>query len=168
MDAMRDELADGRPRHMITIGQLAGYAGVTIKAVRHYHERGLLGEPERDASGYRRYSADHAIELVKIKTLADAGVPLARIGELLTAGDERFAEAITDPEFCAINLAYDAAFDWSPDDIRLPALADRSRRWLTGRRPGGAGPGPAPDPTLVRLAATSAARTHRPGSGSPN
>jgi DNA-binding transcriptional MerR regulator len=78
----------------ITIGQLAGYAGVTIKAVRHYHERGLLEEPARDASGYRRYTADHAVRLLKIKTLAAAGVPLARIKELLTADPDRFAEAI--------------------------------------------------------------------------
>ncbi len=61
--------------HMITIGQLAAYAGVTIKAVRHYHQRGLLAEPPRDSSGYRRYSARHAIDLVKIKTLAEAGPP---------------------------------------------------------------------------------------------
>jgi DNA-binding transcriptional MerR regulator len=78
----------------ITIGQLADYAGVTIKAVRHYHERGLLAEPPRDASGYRRYSAEHAVRLVKIKTLAEAGVPLARIKELLTADPARFAAAI--------------------------------------------------------------------------
>ena len=49
---------------MITIGQLAAYAGVTIKAIRHYHERGLLAEPPRDASGYRRYTAEHGIQLV--------------------------------------------------------------------------------------------------------
>ena len=42
---------------MITIGQLASYAGVTVKAVRVYHARGLLPEPPRDASGYRRYTA---------------------------------------------------------------------------------------------------------------
>ncbi|MEU2014338.1 MerR family transcriptional regulator [Nocardia sp. NPDC019302] len=63
---------------MITIGRLAKYAGVTIKAVRHYHERGLLAEPDRDSSGYRRYTARDAIDLVKIRILADAGVPLAR------------------------------------------------------------------------------------------
>jgi len=79
---------------MTTIGQLAAYAGVTIKAIRHYHERGLLDEPPRDASGYRRYGARHAIELVKIRTLAEAGVPLARIKELLAADPERFATAI--------------------------------------------------------------------------
>src|SRR6266545_4626926 len=77
---------------MITIGQLADYAGVTIKAIRHYHQRGLLAEPPRDSSGYRRYTAQHAINLVKIKTLAEAGVPLARITQLL-AGDRLFVSA---------------------------------------------------------------------------
>src|SRR5579864_3768454 len=81
---------------MITIGQLASYAGVTIKAVRHYHKRGLLEEPPRDSSGYRRYTAQHAIDLVKIKTLGEAGVPLARVKELLAASPERFATAITE------------------------------------------------------------------------
>ena len=42
---------------MLTISQLAAYAGVTVRAVRHYHQIGLLPEPERDASGYRRYGA---------------------------------------------------------------------------------------------------------------
>ena len=82
--------------NMITIGQLADYAGVTIKAVRHYHRRGLLEEPPRDASGYRRYSAEQAIHLVKIKTLADAGVPLARIKDLLAADPSQFAAAMTE------------------------------------------------------------------------
>lgn len=58
---------------------------MTIKTVRHYHQRGLLAEPPRDSSGYRRYSAQDAIDLVKIKTLAQAGVLLTRINELLAA-----------------------------------------------------------------------------------
>ena len=33
---------------MLTISQLAAYAGVTVRAVRHYHQIGLLPEPERD------------------------------------------------------------------------------------------------------------------------
>src|ERR1700738_1778104 len=81
---------------MITIGQVAAHAGGTIKAFRHYHKRGLLEEPQRDSSGYRRYTAQHAIELVKIKTLAEAGVPLARVKELLAASPDRFAAGITE------------------------------------------------------------------------
>ncbi|MEV4129269.1 MerR family transcriptional regulator [Nocardia sp. NPDC049707] len=219
---------------MITIGQLARYAGVTIKAVRVYHERGLLPEPARDSSGYRRYRAEDAIAVVKIKTLARAGVPLARVEELLTANPDEFAAAITeidrmlaeraeeirrtreqiaelgsgdrlfvstdvaefldrlqqlgvtdravrmerdiwillqsvapeqasgwvadkldaidDPQFRAIYLDYDAAFEWSTDDPRLVDLADRTRRWLTGRRTGAGRTTPALDPKLIRLA----------------
>lgn len=79
---------------MLTIGQLAAYAGVTVRAVRHYHHIGLLPEPERDASGYRRYGPRAVVSLIKIHTLADAGVPLSRIGEMLDADPATFAEAI--------------------------------------------------------------------------
>lgn len=79
---------------MLTIGQLAAHAGVTVRAVRHYHQRGLLAEPERDASGYRRYGAKAVVDLIRIKTLADAGVPLARIDELLNAQPEQFGAAV--------------------------------------------------------------------------
>jgi DNA-binding transcriptional MerR regulator len=79
---------------MLTISQLASYADVTVRAVRHYHAKGLLPEPERDHSGYRRYDAAAVVELVKIRTLADAGVPLSRVRELLVAGDEEFAAAV--------------------------------------------------------------------------
>ncbi|RKR91512.1 DNA-binding transcriptional MerR regulator [Micromonospora pisi] len=225
---------------MITIGQLAGYAGVTIKAVRHYHQRGLLEEPPRDSSGYRSYGAEHAIELVKIKTLAEAGVPLARVRELLAADPDRFATAIAeidrnlreraeelirtreriarlsggdrlfvppevadfldrlralgvserltwmerdtwillysvspkeaallladkrdsidDPEFVGSYLEYDAAFDWPPEDPRLPALADRMWRWMINRD-GRIEDEQLTDPIAARLVGTSASVT---------
>jgi DNA-binding transcriptional MerR regulator len=79
---------------MLTIGQAAAYAGVTVRAVRHYHQIGLLPEPERDASGYRRYSATAVVSLIKIRTLANAGVPLSKIGQMLKADTSAFAEAI--------------------------------------------------------------------------
>jgi DNA-binding transcriptional MerR regulator len=78
----------------LTIGQLAAHAGVTVRAIRHYHQRGLLAEPARDASGYRRYDAQAVVDLIRIKTLSEAGVPLARIEELLSAQPGEFAEAI--------------------------------------------------------------------------
>lgn len=78
---------------MLTIGQLASYAGVTIRAVRHYHQIGLIPEPGRDASGYRAYDAAAVLRLIRIRTLAEAGVPLARVRELLDAGPQTFAAA---------------------------------------------------------------------------
>jgi DNA-binding transcriptional MerR regulator len=79
---------------MLTISQLAEYAGVTVRAVRHYHQIGLLPDPERDASGYRRYGATAVVSLIKIRTLASAGVPLSQIGQLLKADAPAFAEAV--------------------------------------------------------------------------
>ncbi|MGW6942194.1 MerR family transcriptional regulator [Streptomyces xanthophaeus] len=81
---------------MLTIGQLAATAGVSVRTVRHYHHVGLLPEPERDASGYRRYSAQAAVDLIRIRTLADAGVPLARIDALLHAQPAEFTAAVAD------------------------------------------------------------------------
>jgi DNA-binding transcriptional MerR regulator len=74
---------------MLTIGQLAAYAGVTVRSVRHYHHIGLLPEPERDASGYRRYGARAVVSPIKIRTLASAGVPLA---DIMAGLLERLAE----------------------------------------------------------------------------
>lgn len=81
---------------MLTISQLATYAGVTVRAVRHYHAKGLLPEPRRDHSGYRRYDAAAVVELIRIRTLADAGVPLSRVRELLAADEDAFAAGIAD------------------------------------------------------------------------
>ncbi|MGR6923157.1 MerR family transcriptional regulator [[Actinomadura] parvosata] len=84
-------MADG-----LTIGQAAAFVGVTIKTVRHYHRLGLVKEPERDSSGYRRYRSADLLRLVQARTLAGAGVPLAEIGDLLDADPERFATTLDD------------------------------------------------------------------------
>ncbi len=79
---------------VITIGQLARYVGVSTKTIRVYHDKRLLPEPDRDASGYRRYGASDAIDLIKIRTLAEAGVPLARIRDLRSATADQFRQAL--------------------------------------------------------------------------
>jgi DNA-binding transcriptional MerR regulator len=81
---------------VLTIGELAAYAGVSTRTVRHYHQVGLLPEPERDHSGYRTYAAAAVVRLIRIRTLAEAGVPLARVQELLAADEEGFAAAVVD------------------------------------------------------------------------
>ncbi|WP_194828291.1 MerR family transcriptional regulator [Nocardia sp. XZ_19_231] len=82
----------------VTIGQAAVFAGVTIKTVRHYESNGLLEEPARDSSGYRRYGSAALLRLVQVRTLAGAGVPLAEIGTLLDADAASFATELADVE----------------------------------------------------------------------
>lgn len=81
---------------MLTISQLASYVGVSVRTVRHYHQLGLLPEPARDHSGYRRYGAGDVILLKRISTLAKAGVPLARVAGLLEADEDAFGRAIAE------------------------------------------------------------------------
>jgi DNA-binding transcriptional MerR regulator len=88
-----------RPRsgiliQVLTISQLATYSGVTVRAVRHYHHIGLMPEPARNSSGYRTYDARDVVRLIRIRTLAEAGVPLARVQQLLDAAPEVFGEAV--------------------------------------------------------------------------
>jgi DNA-binding transcriptional MerR regulator len=78
----------------LTIGDIASFAGVTVRAVRHYHQRGLLPEPPRDSSGYRRYDAQAVVDLIRIRALAAAGVPLARVRALLEGTPADFARAL--------------------------------------------------------------------------
>lgn len=81
---------------MLTISRLAAYAGVTVRAVRHYHQIGLLPEPPRDPSGYRSYDAAAVVELIRIHTLVDAGVPLAQVQTLLDAEPDTFVAGISE------------------------------------------------------------------------
>ncbi len=72
---------------MITIGQLAGLAQTSVRTLHHYHQVGILPEPERDVSGYRRYGVRDLIRVLQIRNLADVGVPLADIPALLDADE---------------------------------------------------------------------------------
>lgn len=75
-----------------TIGQLARAAGVNLQTVRYYQRRGLLSQPPKPASGYRRYPAAAIERLRFIKRAQRLGFTLAEIGYLLELADGRCAE----------------------------------------------------------------------------
>ncbi|KAA9135955.1 MerR family transcriptional regulator [Microbacterium caowuchunii] len=62
--------------------ELADLAGTTVNTIRHYHRLGLLEEPERRYNGYKKYGVSHLVCLLRIRRLADLGVPLAQVGPL--------------------------------------------------------------------------------------
>jgi DNA-binding transcriptional MerR regulator len=71
----------------LRIGDAAALLQITTKAIRVYHEHGLLPEPERDSSGYRRYDARTLVVLGRITRLRGAGLSLRAIAPLLAADD---------------------------------------------------------------------------------
>ena len=68
---------------ILTIGQLAGEAGVNIETIRYYERRGLLREPPRTRAGYRQYSATDVWRLQFIARAKELGFTLAEIAALL-------------------------------------------------------------------------------------
>jgi DNA-binding transcriptional MerR regulator len=73
--------------------QVAELSGTTVKAVRYYHQIGLLELPERAANGYKRYEVPHLVRLLQIKRLSDLGIPLSEVAAMGRA-DEDPDEAI--------------------------------------------------------------------------
>jgi DNA-binding transcriptional MerR regulator len=72
--------------------QIADLAGTTVNTVRHYHEAGLLEQPERRSNGYKQYGVPHLVRLLQIRRLRELGVPLAQI-ESMGRADENPVEA---------------------------------------------------------------------------
>ena len=79
----------------LLIGELAELAGTTARSIRHYHSIGLLAEPRRDDSGYRRYGAAHLVRLVRIRRLRAVGMPLEQIAAHLPGGTDEHADLQT-------------------------------------------------------------------------
>ncbi|CAM5709259.1 MerR family transcriptional regulator OS=Streptomyces tendae OX=1932 GN=GUR47_24560 PE=4 SV=1 [Streptomyces tendae] len=60
----------------VKIGDAAAFAGTTPRAIRHYHQIGLLPEPGRGGDGRRRYGYDDMIRLLWIRKMSEAGISL--------------------------------------------------------------------------------------------
>ncbi|MFC8426809.1 MerR family transcriptional regulator [Streptomyces sp. NPDC057236] len=76
------------PPRQVRIGDAAAFVGCTPRAIRHYHEIGLLPEPERGGDDRRRYGYEDMIRLLWIRRMADAGIALDDIRDAFTTGTD--------------------------------------------------------------------------------
>ncbi|MET0342853.1 MAG: MerR family transcriptional regulator [Polyangiales bacterium] len=68
----------------LKIGELARRTGLTLRALRHYEDIGLLIPSDRTGAGYRLYDRDDVARLYRILALRRLDLPLADIKKLLT------------------------------------------------------------------------------------
>jgi len=68
---------------MKTVGEVAELAGVTVRALHHYDELGLLSPGGRSEASYRLYSYDDLARLQEILIWRQLGFSLAEIRDLL-------------------------------------------------------------------------------------
>ncbi|TFD92070.1 MerR family transcriptional regulator [Cryobacterium lactosi] len=109
--------------------EVADLAGTTVNTVRHYHQSGLLEQPERRSNGYKQYGARHLVRLLQIRRLRDLDLPLAQIESLGLGGETRSAAL----------LAVDADLSVSID--RLIRARTEIRAILDGTTATGVPPG---------------------------
>lgn len=139
---------------LCTIGELAGRAGVSVKAVRFYSDRGLLPEASRSTGGHRRYGPDAVERLNLIRSLRGLDLPVSEVRRILDeqdAGDTADAlEAAVEGRLstlgselralrwreAALQLVLDCPPDERPDRLRLvgavsapPSTAALVRFW---------------------------------------
>jgi DNA-binding transcriptional MerR regulator len=73
---------------VLSIGQFAQATGMTVKALRHYDERGLLVPARVDPrTRYRGYTGAQVRDAVLVKALRDAGVPVEQVRRALAGPD---------------------------------------------------------------------------------
>ncbi|MFC9232532.1 MerR family transcriptional regulator [Streptomyces decoyicus] len=70
-----------------SVGQVAAFAGVTVRTLHHYDEIGLLQPGERNHAGHRRYGEDGLDRLQQILFYRELGFPLEEVAALLDDPD---------------------------------------------------------------------------------
>jgi DNA-binding transcriptional MerR regulator len=66
-----------------TVAAVARLAGISVRALHHYDEIGLLKPAFTGANGYRYYGEDELLRLQQILIHRELDIPLAEIGTLL-------------------------------------------------------------------------------------
>src|SRR5438270_11319965 len=79
-----------------SVGELAKLTGVTVRALHHYDEIGLVRPSQRSAAGYRLYDRDDVLRLQHVLLLREVGLPLDDIAAVLDDPSFDRARALRD------------------------------------------------------------------------
>lgn len=91
------------PKDGLSIGVLSKHSGVNIETIRYYEKIGVMPAPERGASGYRVYGADHLKRLSFVRRSRQLGFSFDEIRGLLRLVD---GHAYTCAEVRALTLRH--------------------------------------------------------------
>jgi DNA-binding transcriptional MerR regulator len=127
---------------LLNIGDFSRMTHLSVKALRHYHDMGILEPAAIDPqSGYRSYDAGQVTSAQVIRRLRDLGMPLDSIRAVLTA-----------PDLAARNREITAHLE------RMERQLEQTQAAVSGLRALLGGPAPRPEiqfrtiPTVTALA----------------
>src|SRR5687767_12733701 len=79
---------------LLTIGEFSRMTHLSVKALRHYHDVGLLEPADVDgSSGYRLYAATQVPTAQLIRRFRDLEMPLDDVRKVLTAPNKAMRDA---------------------------------------------------------------------------
>ena len=86
------ETANTAPRRSedsgeLTVGQVAGLVGVSVRTLHHWDEIGLVVPSARSWAGYRLYEPDDVARIHRVLVYRETGMPLAEVARILDDPD---------------------------------------------------------------------------------
>ncbi|CAL9404392.1 TipAS antibiotic-recognition domain-containing protein [Streptomyces althioticus] len=108
-----------------SVGQVAAFAGVTVRTLHHYDKAGLLSPSDRSRAGYRLYGEADLVRLQQILFYRELGFPLDEIASLLE-----------DPQANALERLQDRLRRLNEEIARLRRLAEVAERAIEVQRTG--------------------------------
>ncbi|MCL7367232.1 MerR family transcriptional regulator [Streptomyces ardesiacus] len=108
-----------------SVGQVAAFAGVTVRTLHHYDKAGLLSPSERSPAGYRLYGEADLVRLQQILFYRELGFPLDEIAAILE-----------DPDVTPLERLRARQRQLSEEIARLQRLAEVAERAIEVQRTG--------------------------------
>ncbi|MEU3312013.1 MerR family transcriptional regulator [Streptomyces sp. NPDC048387] len=108
-----------------SVGQVAAFAGVTVRTLHHYDKAGLLSPSDRSHAGYRLYGEADLVRLQQILFFRELGFPLDEIAALFE-----------DPQVNALERLRDRQRQLSEEIARLQRLAEVAQRAIEVQKTG--------------------------------
>ena len=109
---------------LLRIGPFSRASSLSVKALRGYHEAGLLVPAEVDPrTGYRSYAVDQLADAAVIRQLRQIDLPLEAIGQVLDARDPDVTRKILDEHGAALETRLEATRR-AIDDLTRGSIAD--------------------------------------------
>lgn len=141
---VKQDMGEQSSQDLMTVGELASRAGVTVRTIQYYDQRGLLHPTCKGEQNLRLYSSSDVDRLNRIITLKYLGLSLSQIqegegsdpdGELTSALAEREAELERESarilrdmnalQSLRAHLAVADHVDWSESASAVGSVRDR-------------------------------------------
>lgn len=134
--------------HLMKIGELAGFAGVSVKALRVYENKNIIRPVKvNPETGYRYYSADQVRQVESLLELQEMGFSLNEIEQILSGklSKNQIVTLFDEKEIALQEMIWKTEakleevkairenMENGPDALRIKEMTDEERAWYLAK-----------------------------------